>query len=181
MEIVVKKHSPENFTACIRVLSIFGVNTISHLNDFWTKPIWCEMYCDVIGQRHYMRNNQMVWNLFLSLPCIIDMWTIVSVFFYFLINLGRLNLRLFEFKLVLYRSKMPNSENCLLYINCQKCTTLCIYIHKLCSKTTVNQSTKSFFLQNIFFCTSLLILSFFRIFFSITLLIKLIIQVYIFC
>lgn len=81
MEIFVKKQSPENFTACIRVLSIFGVNTISHLNDFLTKPIWCEMYCDVIGQRHYMRNNQMVWNLFILLPCIIDMWTIVSVFF----------------------------------------------------------------------------------------------------
>lgn len=46
--------------------------------------------------------------------------------FYFLINLRWLNLRLFEFKLVLYRSKMPNMENCLLYINCQKCTTLCI-------------------------------------------------------
>lgn len=70
--------------------------------------------------------------------------------FYFLINLGRLNLRLFEFKLVLYRSKMPNSENCLLYINCQKCTTLCIKIHNLCSKTRVYQSTKSFFLQNLF-------------------------------
>lgn len=50
-----------------------------------------------------------------SFSCIVlSIYEQLFLYFYFLFNPGWLNKMLFEFKLVFYRTKMPNSENCLI-------------------------------------------------------------------
>lgn len=77
------------------------------------------------GQRRYMRKKKSYETC--SFSCIVlSVYEQLFLYFYFLFNPGWPNKMLFEFKLVFYRTKMPNSENCLIDELSQICNPLSI-------------------------------------------------------
>ena len=122
-----------NGDLCVKTSWKFYCGRISTFRDIWgkhdftpserflIKPIWRGMNCGVTG------STTVIWETRISYEnCLFSCiaFSIYEHFFLnFLINTEWLNILLFEFKPIFYRTKMPNSDNCLLHEFRQMCNT----------------------------------------------------------
>lgn len=97
MKIYVKKLCENNSTAIAKVLFyIFGETLISHLNDFWTKPIWRKINCHAIKVNIAVKETKMhrlfefiIYSGWLYINCCLGLnpYFIVHIFTHFSVNI----------------------------------------------------------------------------------------------